>query len=86
MALWYGFLTQLPALITATILFLLGFIVGKVASRIAKEVLVRIKIDKFIEERNLFKLKISDFGALITKWVIYILFIQLGVSAIGSPG
>jgi len=83
MTLWYSFLTELPALITSIIILIIGFVVGKVVGRIAKEILVRVKIDNYISEKEKFKLKISDLGSLISKWVIYIWFIQLGVSALG---
>lgn len=83
MALWYSFLTELPALITSMIILVIGFIVGKVVSKVAKEVLIRVKIDKYISEKQKFKLGISDLGSLISKWVIYIWFIQLGVAALG---
>lgn len=83
--LWSSFLLELPALISAVIILLIGFIVGRVVGKVAKEVLMRVKIDKFIAEKEKFKLKISDLGSLISKWVIYILFIQLGVAALGMP-
>jgi hypothetical protein len=83
MTLWYSFLTQLPALITSMIILIIGFIVGKVVGKVTQEVLIRVKIDKYVTEKEKFKLKISDMGSLIAKWVIYIWFIQLGVAALG---
>jgi len=83
MTLWTSFLIELPALITSIIILIIGFIVGKVVGRISKEILVRVKIDNYISEKEKFKLKISDLGSLIAKWVIYIWFIQLGVTALG---
>ena len=81
--LWTSFLIELPALITSMIILIIGFIVGKVVGKIVKEILVRIKIDKFISETEKFKLKISDLGSIIAKWVIYIWFIQIGVVSLG---
>lgn len=83
MTLWNSFLMELPALITSIIILIIGFIVGKIVGRIAKEILTRIKIDKYISEKEKFKLNISDLGSMISKWVIYIWFIQLGVAALG---
>jgi len=83
MTLWYNFLTELPALITSVIILIIGFIVGKIVGKITKEILARIKIDNYISEKEKFKLKISDLGSLIAKWVLYIWFIQLGVAALG---
>jgi hypothetical protein len=81
--LWTSFLIELPALITSMIILIIGFIVGKVVGKIVKEILVRVKIDKFISETEKFKLKISDLGSIIAKWVIYIWFIQIGVVSLG---
>jgi hypothetical protein len=83
MTLWYSFLTELPALITSMIILVIGFIVGKVVGKVAKEILLRVKIDNYISEKQKFKLDISDLGSIISKWVIYIWFIQLGVAALG---
>ena len=83
MTLWTSFLTTLPDMITSIIILLIGFIVGKVVGKITKEILVRVKIDNYIFEKEKFKLKISDLGSLILKWVMYIWFIQLGVAALG---
>jgi hypothetical protein len=83
MTLWTSFLITLPALISSVIILLIGFIIGKVLGKVSKEILVRVKIDSYISEKEKFKIKISDLGSLITKWVIYILFIELGVAALG---
>lgn len=83
MTLWNSFLVELPAMITSIIILIIGFIVGKVVGKIAKEILTRVKIDRYISEKEKFKLNISDLGSLIARWVIYIWFIQLGVAALG---
>ena len=83
MTLWNSFLVELPAMITSIIILIIGFIIGKVVGKIVKEILTRIKIDKYISEKEKFKLNISDLGSLIARWVIYIWFIQLGVAALG---
>lgn len=83
MTLWNSFLVELPAMITSIIILIIGFIVGKVVGKIAKEILTRVKIDRYISEKEKFKLNISDLGSLIARWVIYIWFIQLWVAALG---
>jgi hypothetical protein len=83
MTLWYSFLAELPNMITAILILVIGFIAGKVVSKVSKEVLMRVKIDKYITEKEKFKISISDLGSLISKWVVYILFIQMGVAALG---
>jgi len=85
MTLWYSFLTALPNMITAIIILVIGFIVGKIVGKVVKEILLRVRIDKYcnICEKDKFKLNISSLGSLISKWVIYIWFIQLGVATLG---
>jgi hypothetical protein len=85
MTLWYSFLTALPNMITAIIILVIGFIVGKIVGKVVKEILLRVRIDKYcnICEKDKLKLNISSLGSLISKWVIYIWFIQLGVAALG---
>jgi len=82
MTLWDSFLRTLPNMITAIIILIIGFIVGKIAGKVVKEILMRVKIDNYISEKEKFKLKISELGSIISKWVIYIWFIQLGVAAL----
>jgi uncharacterized membrane protein len=83
--LWYSFLTVMPNLITSAIILIIGFVVGKVAGKVTKEILSRVKIDEYCDicRKDKFKLNISSLGSLISKWVIYIWFIQLGVAALG---
>jgi hypothetical protein len=69
-------------MITAIIILIMGIIVGKIVGKVVKEILARIKIDNYISEKENFKLKISDLGSIISRWVIYIWFIQLGVAAL----
>jgi uncharacterized membrane protein len=81
--LWSSFLKILPDTITTLIILLVGFIIGKIAGKVVKEILIRIKIDNYISEKEKFSIKISELGSLLTKWSVYIWFIQLGVSALG---
>ena len=82
MTLWSSFLGTLPNMITAIIILLIGFVVGKVVGKMAKEILVRVKIDNYITGKEKFSLKISELGSIIARWLIYIWFIQLGVAAL----
>jgi hypothetical protein len=83
MTLWNSFLITLPNIITTIIILLMGFIVGKVVGKVIREILMRVKIDNYISEKEKFKLKISELGSIISRWVIYIWFIQLGVASLG---
>jgi len=82
MTLWSSFLGTLPHMITAIIILIIGFVAGKVVGKMAKEILVRVKIDNYITGKEKFSLKISELGSIIARWLIYIWFIQLGVAAL----
>ncbi len=86
-SLWAGFVDILPGILAAAITLVIGFIAGKVASKIVKEILVRSNADKYLAKKEHLNLEISSLGSLITRWIIYLVFIQqaaifLGVEAI----
>jgi len=81
--LWNSFLFGLPSLITAVIWLIVGFIIGKVVGRIIKEILVRVKFDQYIVEKEKLKIKFSDIFSIISKWIIYLIFIQIAASSLG---
>jgi len=81
--LWNSFLFGLPALITAVIWLIVGFIIGKIVGRIVKEILVRVKLDQYIVEKEKLKIKFSDIFSVISKWVIYLIFIQIAAASLG---
>ncbi len=75
-------MTFLPNLIAAVILLVIGWIVGTVVGRIAKEILVRFKVDKYISKGKT-SVKLSDIFPLIFEWLIYLVFIQAAVDSLG---
>ncbi len=81
--LWNSFLVGLPALITAIVWLIIGFIIGKIAGYIVKEILVRIKLDQYIVEKEKFRMKFSDVFSTIAKWVFYLIFIQIAAESLG---
>ena len=81
--LWNSFLFGLPALITAVIWLIVGFIIGKIVGRIVKEILVRVKLDQYVVEKEKLKIKFSDIFSVISKWVIYLIFIQIAAASLG---
>ncbi len=66
----------LVRLVGAVILLLIGFIVGKVSGRIVREIIVRSRLDEIASEEKYLNLKPSHLGDLVTRWVIYLVFIQ----------
>jgi len=83
LTLWDSFLIGLPSLILAIVWLIIGFIIGKVAGRIVKEILVRVKLDQFIVERDKIKIKFSDIFSMIAKWIFYLLFISIAAESLG---
>ena len=84
--LWNGFLTTLPGIVAAIITLFIGFIVGRLAGMVIKEIIVRLKIDEWVAEEGV-TFKFSSVFDVIARWVIYLVFIQqaaifLGVEAI----
>ncbi|MFQ6020468.1 MAG: hypothetical protein ACE5J4_00365 [Candidatus Aenigmatarchaeota archaeon] len=81
--LWNNFLISLPALVTALIWLVIGFIVGRAVGMVVKEILIRIKLDQYVVEKEKLKVKLSDIFSVIAKWVIYLIFIQIAAEALG---
>jgi hypothetical protein len=73
----------LPALITAIVWLIIGFIIGKIAGYIVKEILVRIKLDQYVVEREKLRMKLSDVFSTIAKWVFYLIFINIAAESLG---
>jgi hypothetical protein len=83
MTLWNNFLLVLPSIIWASIALVAGFIIGKVVGWIVKQFLVRIKIDKYIFEKEKFKIKLSDVFSILGRWTIYLVFVQIAAGILG---
>lgn len=85
--LWNGFVASLPGIVAAIVTLIIGLIIGKVVGRIVKELLEKLKVDKYVMEDNKPTFRFADLFAVITRWWIYLVFIQqaaifLGVGAI----
>lgn len=75
-SLWDNFIGSLPGLIAAIITLLIGLVLGKVLGRVVKEVLIRTNVDSYTTEKHKLAFKLSDIFSLITRWWIYLVFIQ----------
>ena len=82
-SIWYSFVWGLPKFLLAAITLLLGFLVGKFFGWLVKQFLVKIKMDKYIYEKDKFKMKLSDIFSVLTRWIIYLLFILISVRTLG---
>ena len=70
----------LPNLIAAVIILLIGWIAGKIVSRVTREIMVRGKVDSHVGKTNK-KIKLSEIFPLILEWLVYLAFIQAALSA-----
>jgi len=83
MTLWNSFLITLPALIWAAIALVVGLIIGKVAGWVVKQFLVRVKLDQYVFEKEKFKIKLSDVFSTLSRWVLYLVFVQVAAGLLG---
>lgn len=72
----------LPKLGAAIVLLLVGWIVGTIIQKIAKELLIRFKVDKYVSKGKPI-IKVSEVFPLIFEWLIYLVFIQAAVEVLG---
>lgn len=88
LAVWGSFVTALPGIISAGILLVVGFIIGKIVGAAIKEILLKANLDRHVELKRE-ELKLSNLFSEIIKWIIYLLFIQqaalvVGIGAVAS--
>jgi len=81
--LWNSFVIFLPNLVGALILLGIGWLVGYVAGRIVKEILLRTKVDRYLAKGKKPLFKLSDIFSVITAWSLYIVFINAAVQTLG---
>lgn len=81
---WYSFVTSLPNFLWAMMALLMGF-VGRFGGWLVKQFLLKIRLDQFIFEKDKFKMKLSDIFSVMTRWIIYLLFLLYSASFLGVP-
>jgi len=77
--------TGIPALILAILWLLLGYVAGQVVYKVVKEILVRVKFDEYLAEKEKLRQKFSDIFSMIAKWVVYLVFVPIAVEFLGIP-
>lgn len=89
--LWAGFVSFVPGLLGAIILFIVGWLVGSVIGKAITQVLASLKIDKLFESagaNDLFnragiKFSISAFLGNVIKWFIIVVFLMASLQIVG---
>lgn len=89
--LWQGFLTFIPTLIGAIIVFIIGWFISIGIGKLVAEVLIKIKFNKLFEktgwkqalEKAELKVNAAEFIGAIVKWVLVIVFLLAAVEILG---
>jgi len=84
--LWNSFVSIFPGLIAAIFILIIGYLLALIISHVVKIVLQRIGVDKALLKLKLpqamGKIKVSSVLGLITKWYIFIIFIQAAADTV----
>lgn len=89
--LWQGFLTFIPTLIGAIIVFIIGWFISVGIGKLISEILIRIKFNQLFEragwkqalEKAELKVNAAEFVGAIVKWVLVIVFLLAAVEILG---
>lgn len=89
--LWYGFMSFVPSLLGAVILFIIGWVVGSLIGKAVDQLFVTIKIDKLFEsagantvlEKAGIRLNVGAFIGGIVKWFIIVVFLMASLEIMG---
>lgn len=77
----------LPSLFFASVVLVVGYIIGRITYAIVNRVLEHTQVDEYFEEEGHLELALSDLFADLSKWIVYFAFLWqagqiLGVGAI----
>jgi hypothetical protein len=91
MNLWSGFISFVPGLLGAIILFIIGWVLGAIVGKSMAQVINALKVDKLFESAGAnnfldkagIKLNVGAFVGGIIKWFIIIVFLMASLQIIG---
>lgn len=91
LGLWYGFISFVPGLLLAIILFLIGWAVASVIGKAVHQLITAIKVDKLFESAGVeevmnrmgMKLSVGKFFGVLVKWFIIIVFLMASLQIVG---
>lgn len=89
--LWAGFISFVPSLLGAIVLFIIGWVVGGVIGKAIAQILEAIKVNKLFESaganelmhRAGMKLNVSGFIGGLVKWFIVVVFLMASLEIMG---
>lgn len=84
--LWISFVQLLPSLIASVIILIIGYVVAYIMGHAVKVILWKLGLDKQIEKAKMSKalgrMRLSSILGEITKWYIFIVFLQAAVDLV----
>lgn len=91
--LWQGFLTFIPKLIGAIVIFVIGWFISIWIGKLIAAILKKIKLDRLFQktdwqealEKAEFKISVSDFIGELVKWILVIVFLLAAVDILQIP-
>jgi len=94
LGLWKGFLSFIPSLLAAIIVFVIGWFIAEVIGKIVARILKVLKLNQIFDRANWkealeaaeIKVNISEFIGGICKWVLVIVFLSASVEILGLKG
>ena len=89
--LWMGFMSFVPSLIGAVILFIIGWVVGSIIGKAVAQLFTSLKIDKIFQsagadgllEKAGMKLNVGGFIGMIVKWFTIVVFLMASLEILG---
>jgi len=82
-SLWNGFINILPGIVAAIIILIIGYFVALGLGHLVKAILQKSGVDSYMARAKMAKvvghMKLSGVLGEITKWYIFLIFIQSGV-------
>lgn len=89
--LWYGFISFVPSLLGAIVLFIIGWIVGSLVGRAVAQLVDALKVNKLFESaganevmhRAGVRLDIGAFIGGVVKWFILVVFLMASLEIMG---
>lgn len=89
--LWSGFISFVPNLLGAIVIFIIGWVVGSVIGKAIAQLLATMKLDKLFESagagelmnRAGLKLNVGGFVGWLVKWFIIVIFLVASLQILG---
>lgn len=91
--LWSGFISFLPSLLGAIVVFIVGWFIAEVVAKLAAQIINVLRIDQILErmgfekslQRANMKLNSGKFIGEIVKWFFIIVFLMAATDILGLP-